>query len=246
MSTNAGHNTWLDGGFWGPFLRRRFIPEIEWFERVVRERVLPVFNNIEMEADAASEEAWQGYMEQPSDGTEDPGDFADAAMDAGLEHYTRLKNVRQALVNMSVVSLWHLVEQQILDFHKRQVLSMFEENEAKHHKWQVFVERMNGAGIAIEDLPSWSKVNEMRVVANAIKHGEGSALNMLVKIYPDILIAPELRNEPRLFANAEPRVDRPAGGEDIYVTEEDIEQYGRASVQFWNEVASEVERVSGY
>ena len=244
MSNPANNNRWLDGGFWGPALRSSFIPEIEWFVRMFLERVLTAFDNIEAEADAAADEAWEGYMQQPSDGSEDPGDYAEIAIEAGIERYTRLSNVRQALLNMSAVSLWHLVEQQILFFHKRQVLSIHEENESTLHNRRTFIERMKAAGIDVEGLSSWSKLNELRVIANAVKHGEGNALNQAALLRPDILIHPTMRDEPPMFQSAKPHADRPAGGEDIYVTAADIKKYAEAAIEFWNKIADEIERVS--
>ena len=66
-------------------------------------------------------------MAQPSDGSNDSGNLAAWAEDQEIKHYQRLTGVRQATFNMGTVMLWHLLEQQMLTFHRRQVLSIQEE-----------------------------------------------------------------------------------------------------------------------
>lgn len=46
---------WLDGGFWGPWIRREFVAEIEWTRRAVLSHMLPSFPDPVEEADYVTE-----------------------------------------------------------------------------------------------------------------------------------------------------------------------------------------------
>src|ERR1035437_3359584 len=123
---------WLDGGFWGPWIRHIFVQEIEWMRRVVLDHMLPSIPSAEVEGEKAVKEAWEAMMSLPADGSTDPGECAEVAQEDGLDVYMRLKSVCQAAANMSSVMLWHLVEQQMLQFHMRQILKCEEEQGVLH------------------------------------------------------------------------------------------------------------------
>lgn len=91
-------------------------------------RILPTLPDAEKEADAYT--SWENIISQPSDWDDDPGAWAEWALEQGLERYKRLRGLRQATMNMGTVMLWHLLEQQMLGFHRRQVLSAYEEGAA--------------------------------------------------------------------------------------------------------------------
>ena len=76
--------------------------------------MLPAFAGIEGEADAVAEEAWRSFTSVPAIGNEDPGDFAEAARDAGISHFMLLNEIRQGMMNLFVVALYHTFVQQII------------------------------------------------------------------------------------------------------------------------------------
>lgn len=242
-------NTWLDGGFWGPYFRRNYIPELEALRDAIFERVLPAFEGLEAESDAIAQAEWNRFMAMPSDGEDDPGIYAEVAQDAGMTHYQRLTSVRQTMLNMSAVTLRHLLDQQMIEFHKRQVLGMSEERDRTLHKDIVFRDRLRNAGLDVEALPSWGRIVELRLVANVVKHGEGdfkptkdTDFDKLAVLRPDLFTPPDIRGtEMEAMFSRRPHLDRPAGGEDLYVDDAELRRYFDAAISFWHELASSIE-----
>jgi len=239
---------WLDGAFWGSSIRQNFVSEIQWMRRAVFQHMLPSFPDPEREADKAGTEAWETAMSQPYDGWEGPGKYAEWAEEKELETYEGVIGMRQSTVNLGTAMLWHLLEQQMLFFHMRQVLKIPEEREVREtpktrkklFSLEEFHKRLNSGGCSMESLPSWSKVDELRLVANVVKHGSGKSLDDLCEIRADMLRRPgEEPLEPR-WSNRS-WVDRPANGEDLYVTDQDLTTYFDAAVHLWLEFSEAIE-----
>jgi hypothetical protein len=191
-------------------------------------------------------------MSQPSDGSDDPASYADWAGEKGLETYLGITRMRQAAANLSAAMLWHLLEQQMLFFHMRQVLKVHEEQEVREKpktrgqlfRLDEFHQRLDAGGCSMKVLPSWPKVDELRLVANAVKHGPGKSLDDLFEIRPDLLTLPksETLNLPRGQSLA--WVGKPAGGEDIYVGDADLAGYFDAVTSLWQEFSNAIEEHS--
>ena len=65
------------------------------------------------------------------------------------------------MLNMSAVTLRHLLDQQMIEFNKRQVLGMSEEHERPVHRDDVFRDRLENAGVDVESLPSRPTIREL-------------------------------------------------------------------------------------
>ncbi len=252
---------WLNGNFWGAWIRKFFISEIEWTRRAILEHMLPSIPDPATEADKTSDAIWYGNMEHYSD-EEDPCALAEYAENQGFEVYDRLSGVRQASANMATVMLWHLLEQQMLLFHTRQVLTVHEEQAARENpeeKIEIpckkskevkernllslaeFHARLDAGGCSMTSLPAWQKVKELHLIANTVKHGSGSSAKKLYKIRPD-LFYPNCDTQEH---NSRPCLLRkPAAGEDLYVTEQDIAAYFEAAISLWQEFSIKIEEHS--
>jgi len=91
-------------------------------------------------------------------------------------------------------------------------------------------------------VPAWSTIDELRIVANTVKHADGGSADQLKGKRPEFF-------EPQ-HANGQitampfrytPRVYRPMSGEDLYLTMTDLRAYGRATVEFWDQFADALE-----
>ena len=243
---------WLDGRFWGPWVRKVFVSEVVWMRRSAFEHILPSFPDSSTEADKTRDAAWEIAMAQPSDGSNDPASYVEWAAEKGLETYEGFTRMRQAAANLSAAMLWHLLEQQILVFHMRQVLKIHEEHEArvdaktrtKLFRLDEFHQWLDAGGCSMKSLPSWRKVNELRLVANAVKHGPGKSLDELYAIRPDLLTMPESGAIDLPLEPSRPWVERPAGGEDIYVRDADLAAYFDAATSLWQEFSDAIEEHS--
>jgi hypothetical protein len=95
-------------------------------------------------------------------------------------------------------------------------------------------------GIDLSSLEPWAKVRELRLVANSVKHGEGSSAKQLRELRPDLFQNPafaRIRVEmgASWFDRQEP-LAMPLAGEDLFVTEDDLRNYSAAAVALFEGV----------
>jgi len=154
-----------------------------------------------------------------------------------------MSGLRQGLQNMSAAALYHLYEQQVMLFHRREVLDLGEENDAALFKHSVFRERLLRYGIDVKTFASWPLIEELRLVANTVKHAEGDSAADLHSRRPELFIAPQVADLPFLGSKAVARVFQPVMGEDLYVSVDDIRRYANAVEQFWSELSDAMARV---
>ena len=235
---------WLDPAFWSGHFERVFVPQIVALCDAVICRVLPSFGQVDSEAESVAEEEYNRLGSLLGDEDADMADAADRAQEAGLAYYEAMTAVEQTVLNVTVVALHHLFEQQLLSFHRRQVLHRAEEDDANLINLHEMRTRLKSGGVHIETLPSWPKVDELRVVANAVKHAEGDSAERLRMLRPDLLVHPVLRDEDSLGRHYPHSIYLPLGGEDIYITVNDIQDYKSAVTAFWHEFGSAIHGVS--
>jgi hypothetical protein len=96
-------------------------------------------------------------------------------------------------------------------------------------------------GVDVARLASWKKIEELRLVANVIKHTEGRSSDELLALRPDLFVHPLFRTEKESFGSPPGDVRMPLMGDDLYVSEEDLVVYTKAVQGFWEELASALE-----
>ena len=154
-----------------------------------------------------------------------------------------VRRIRQATVNMAAVTLWHLLEQQLLMFHIREVLDANERISTNFRNIEKLKSRLKDNGCDIEQLSSWAKLRELKLVANALKHGPGPSLTKLFKIRPDLLVPPGMKRSSH-FNPLPSYVESPAGGYDIFVKDDDLQAYFDTVISFLNEFSDMIEKHS--
>jgi hypothetical protein len=97
---------------------------------------------------------------------------------------------------------------------------------------------MTNFGIDLASLEAWAKVDELRLVANSVKHGEGTSAQALRLLRPDLFQDPafaDIQAEMggRWFDRRHP-LAMPLAGEDLFVTESDLHNYCTAAVALFN------------
>jgi hypothetical protein len=232
--------------FWAHYFRSEFAPQLSAMVEVLEKRLLPAFANIEAEAEQVPQAEWDAAMSSPGTGDENPADFAEAAQDAGVSHYMLLDGIRQGVINLFAAGLYHAFEQQVLMFLRLEVLPWGKENDAELFKIDEFKKRLKEAGVDITALPSWTVVDELRLVANTVKHGEGASALQLHRLRPKMFHHPPVDFGPMTaaFQRATPRVFQPLAGEDVYVSLSDVQRYRDAVIAFWAELSEAMERAA--
>jgi hypothetical protein len=200
--------------------------------------LLPAFESIGEEAEAVADETWEAIMSAPGTGDEEPGDYAEDAIDAGVTHYLLLGGVRQGMINLFAAALHHTFEQQVMRWLRKELLPRYEENNIKLFNWAEFKQRLKEYGIGVEEFESWPVVTELMFVAHTVKHAEGDSSIKLHRIRPDLFHPPGVAPAPHL-----PRVYQPLLGEDVYVTVDDVRKYRDGLLRFWDELADATSRV---
>ncbi len=229
--------SWLNPQFWSDYFCKVFSKQISDFYSLFSGRVMLSFSNIETEAEAATEQEWQRLMNHPADEYADMGTLAEQAEQIGISIFSTLEAMRQSMVNLAATALYHIFEQQILYFHRRQILHHSEQNNLKLINLKELKRRLSAAGVDYETFPSWKKVSELRSVANTIKHAEGQSASELRTVRPDLFEHPAVRKTPILERFGTPDVFMPLVGRDIYLTTDDLAAYRSCLCKFWEEFA---------
>jgi hypothetical protein len=191
------------------------------------DRLMPTFDRIDEEAKEASDEYWESAMSLPTNEYEyrDVGDFADDAIGVGIEVSENLSFVREQLIQLSVAGLYHLWERTLKQFiikelkHYQFDASTFEQVERDNFKG--LVEMLQQFDYDLTQKPYYQKMNELRLVANVVKHGTGKAFKDLVKA------APHLFEKPKFDLDSPLRLD------DLKLTPKHFMDYSYAIKEFW-------------
>jgi hypothetical protein len=152
--------------------------------------LLPAFGNLEEEAERRSEEEYERLASQPAPDEVDMMALAEEAMDASVAHYQMMSGLRQGLQTMFAAALYHLYEQQVMLFHRLEVLDFGEKDDAALFRHSVFRERLLRLGIDVKPFACWPLIEELRLVANTVKHAEGNSAVDLRSCRPELFIAP--------------------------------------------------------
>ena len=225
--------------FWISQIQTGFVLELKAIVDILEKRLLPSFeeNKIEEESKRIGDKVCDQFMSMPGTGEEDPSYFAEKAENAGNSHYILMNGIRQGMLNLFAATLFHAFEQQIMVFHRKNVLCQSEENDPKLFKWPVFQCRLKKYGINIKEFPSWAKINELRLVANTVKHAEGESSQQLRQERPEMFKNPDLSGFSQFISDPALHVFQPLVGDGLYVSLQDIKEYRYHLVRFWQELA---------
>lgn len=223
----------------GRYLARRFrhsvIPFVRAYGYCVMENVIPSFSHL---SERASEVAASALIELGN--TEDDccevRDAADAAQDRAYVFYTTMTAMRQTSLNLYAAGLFHLLEQQLADMCHDGAFDGPPPSDSKLEavtKWY-----HKNFKLDLAKLFTWQKIDHLRLLANSIKHGEGSSSRQLRGICPAIFIDPSLRDLVPIYQSKfVPATRLPLAGQDIFVTTLIFEQFSEAANCFVGEIA---------
>ena len=229
--------------YWRGIFERDFLPQLRSIVDALDSRMLPGFEGIEQEAEQHSDEMYRQLGEMPGTGDEDLSVLAEAAMDAGVNHYMLLRGIRQGIVNLFAASLFHAFEQQIMLFHRKEILQPAEANDSKLFKLAVFRSRLLVHGIDIYAFQTWPVIDELRLVANTVKHAEGDSAQRLHELRPDFFKEHGLPGLGEWVTRWQPRVFQPLVGKDLFLELKDVRAYLNTLVGFWEELSTAIAKV---
>lgn len=224
--TSIGNYVW-----WVGYCKDIYVPQILALADALEERLLPAFENLNAEADQIEEQHWKMLCSLPGDENVDMASLAESAFDVGLTHYLMMKGLRQGIINMMAAAIYHLFEQQMMEFHKRGILQVAEERNKSLHRLPVAWKRLLEYGADVKSFSCWPTIDELRLVANTVKHAEGDSASELHSKRPELFVAPEICKDIEIDSSV--NVSAPLIGEGLYISESDVVRYKEAVVDFW-------------
>lgn len=233
-----------NAAFWKARFQNDFVPAVQRVKDTFLQRVIPSFSTVDSECDKLEQRLWDEAMAQPyyGDGP-DGADIAEAVRDAAVSHYLGLKGMEQGLLNCCAIFLYHVFEQHLMLFHRKELLGWKEQDDSKLFTHNEIRLRLASAGIEVTQFKAWPKLEELRVLAGTIKHGEGKSSKHLHTLAPELFRAPTLAGTGFGQLATSGRVYTPLIGEDIFVTQHNINEYSTCIEQFWSELGVSLEGI---
>jgi hypothetical protein len=135
------------------------------------------------------------------------------------------------------ITLHHLFEQQVISFCRYELLNPKKDDADKTFDWEKAIERIKkSVHIDCRDFSSYAKVEELRHVANAVKHADGPSANQIRARRPEMFLHPALRNDEQIISPTHLPIYMPLAGQDLFVTDTDLKEYFDATKAFWKEM----------
>ncbi len=212
---------------------RQFESKLRALHDALERRILPAFASIQAEGDAIAANVFHELGEDAGpdyDSSED----AMVAQEARFEYFDLMGKVEQSLINAMLVTASHLFEQQLIALVRRVYPPLAEaEADALAKKPRDRFKTMvrDRTNIDVDALPGWAKAEELRMIANTIKHADGPAADTLRQLRPDLLTHPSQRSQS---ASPVPQsLDFTSFGDNIFVTPAQFAEYVVALCGFW-------------
>jgi len=200
-------------------VRCHAIPYVGAYGKCMLNDVLSAFADLETKAEeiANAEFARLGSAPVYDDGDVDMGFLAEDANDKGQAFYDTMSSLHQTTLNLVAAGLFHLVEQHLANLCHDGAFTVAPPCDSKLdivRDW--FHEHFQ---LDLRTLASWPRVDELRLVANVVKHAEGGSAQRLRQLRPELFQHPvPIELDPGIFSAVHP-VRMPLAGDDLYVTE---------------------------
>jgi len=169
---------------WNP-QREKLKKEIRFFRDTFVNRIYVVFDDVEKEANSKADEFYEAVMNRPcsEDEVYEASDIAERAMEMGSEYYIDTMLMKYNTLASWISLAYQKWEQQVRKFLYDEV----------SHCWNIdsktfctkgvvdFKSVFKEYGINLEVYNWWHSIEELRLLSNTIKHGDGGAAKNLRK-----------------------------------------------------------------
>src|SRR5580704_11047698 len=173
MATHGSYFAWR--------IRRVVLPFVRVYGQWVGERIIPLASQLTAMADAVEEQAYDEQMSQSvgEDYSGDGSEEAEYAFDVGLSFYENISDIYQGTLNLFAAGLFHVTEQQLADLTRDGAIDIEGSGTPLQNIIDWYKQHFQ---IDLTQFPSWSLVEELRLVANTTKHAEGPSATKLRSI----------------------------------------------------------------
>lgn len=185
MKENKIH-FYLDGGW-----RKKEIAAQRFVFEQATARLFSSFQANETEADRYTALRWDEMTGGPVTGEGCLGAIAEAAQNEGLTHYLLLEMMRRNVILSVAAMMYHHWEKRLAVWHSTQASLCSEVPAGDGQKfWTAnFRKRLNhlhNFGWDVRATDFYQDLDELRLVANTYKHGEGGSMTQLFERRPDL------------------------------------------------------------
>lgn len=234
----------MDGAYLSMQIRSWIVRPVTAFREYALRDVIASFSNLNERATQIGNEYYERMGSQPAseDFDGDMSIFAEEAEDQALSWYQMMRLLRQTMLNLLAAGLFHLTEQQLAALCRDGGFMVDPPKETKLGIVAVWYH--DNLRLDFNTLSSWPMIEELRYVANAVKHAEGSATDKLKSVRPELFTDPAFANIKDLdgYNLFETRsVAAPLAGEDLFVSEDLLMRYADAAESFLHEIAAHFE-----
>ncbi len=200
--------------------------EVRLYLRVIKEKLYPLFHDVDAEIEKEMAEVEDNLSRHFDPEWDDPADFYDMLYDKSIDYGISLCEINGYVALLSIAGLYHLWERRATEFLIREMARCWKEELLKITTFDDIRHNFLDYGIKLENFNFYSNLNELRLVANAVKHGDGQSLDELRKTDAAILYDGGGQGEIHTGKYTISSID-------LYPTKEHIDRYGDAVVQFW-------------
>ena len=215
--------------------RSHFVQELDFYLAQADRRVLVQFGNLEEEAEQFAREEFD-RMGQVAGPDADPGDYADAAWDKGINHYQMLSDLQNQLTLSVAAGLYHQWEKQLREWLVHELDHSFPRKELGPAIWKQKIDDLLGllAGLGWDcsAQPFVSVINECRLVVNVYKHGRGGSFDELKSSFPRHLG----KAAPGVATNVADYRDHA----DLEIGRDDLGRFQQSLKDFWTAVPEHI------
>ncbi len=212
--------------------RSRYKRDIVNYQWIFDNKLFPAFSDIESEANQVENEKLKELESNFNpEGFLDGSDIAGMAHDAGFERYLLLKLGEYNLFCSTVSTLYHLWEQQLRVYLYEEISDTFIIEFRKFAEDFGELKKVFMAhDVDITTFISWSKLKELRLLNNYIKHGPGSSEVKLRKHAPKYF-EDLYTGDPAWILSKTTLLDTT-----ININKNDVDELFKAVVDFWDQL----------
>jgi hypothetical protein len=225
----------------GDYINVVFVEQIKKFDEMFSGTVFPPFKDPEEQAEKVAQDYWDQKMSEPCgpDGPDqDPADIADDARRKSIDFYETMTAMHHTVLNLFTAGVFHLFEQQ--------AGTLLKDWTGTRPKFPFGAlgelgKNRSGPAIDVKAAPMWSRVNELQLVANVVKHSEGDSADKLRAVNDTYFKLPAVRGTGlEKHFGGDHILGEPLTGEGIYVTKDDYDASVKAVITFWEWLAAAV------
>jgi hypothetical protein len=170
-------------------------------------------------------------MSQPAcDDSIDPSSIAENAQEEGIEHDSYLKLGKYNLTATWHATLYQVWEQQSRRFLFQEISRIYNiQLETFYINLSEIKKKFKFYNVDIESFSCWPQINELSLLCNVIKHGDGYSAKELRKIKPALFKQEDGIDHMKTFKTT-------LLEETLNIDEMTLQNYSEALLSFWDEI----------